>query len=402
MNAKPETNEFERLLGEFQVAQAQRPAALEEFTKLLEDFGTLPRRERRRPKTLMEVAGFPHHERPYSNILAFLLNPEEDHGMGDLVLRSLLQAAAEHDLEKSLAPSRITGRVKVEREVPTEEGKWVDIVVETDSFVLGIENKIEAPINNPLDQYWEHLKKRARSTDPGQNEKACRAVLLSLHDEKPSREFKPVTYDKLFSSLRKNLGEALSSATPKYLFYLLDFIETLNNLKHGVIMDHNMVEFFLKHEEPIKRFLISAQQLREELNRRTKQMKDVKPPKDTHMQWKGCSEGDFGACAWFDIELRAGLHFGAQVWLDLKKWEIYTYASYDKDGEQHKDWVERHFKTKGFPLNRWRKEDWGNDRGDVWVYADFPYEKTEETVRNKFQELIEQLEPRLPLGRKPG
>ena len=323
--------------------------------------------------------------------------------MGDLVLRSLLQAAGETDLAKGLPPSKtINARVKVDREDPTEEGKLIDIVVETDSFVLGIENKIEAPINNPLDQYWEHLKRRARSTDPGQNGKAWRAVLLSLDDKNSSQAelcgFKPVTYDKLFSSLRTNLGEALSGASPKHLFYLLDFMETLENLEHRVdMMDHYMIEFFRKHEEPIKRFLKSAEQLHEELKRRTKQMRDVEPPKDIRMGWQDFPD-DFGAATFFEVELQAGLHFGAQVYLDLKKWEIYTYAYYDKGCEQRQDWVERLFKTKGFPLKECRKEDWG----DVWVYATYPYEETEETVRNKFQELIKQLEQRLPPGCKPA
>ena len=42
-------------------------------------------------KTVLEVSDFPHSEIAISNILAFFLDPNEEHGLADLVLKSLLE-----------------------------------------------------------------------------------------------------------------------------------------------------------------------------------------------------------------------------------------------------------------------------------------------------------------------
>ena len=44
------------------------------------------------PPTLMQIAGFPNWENVYSNILAFFLDTNQDHGFGPLFIRSILAA----------------------------------------------------------------------------------------------------------------------------------------------------------------------------------------------------------------------------------------------------------------------------------------------------------------------
>lgn len=234
MQNGPGTTEFEQLLRDFEIASGQS-VELEKFATLLDDFNGLPRLERRRPRTLLQIAGFPHRELAYSNILAFLLDPTEEHGMGDLVLCSLLEAAQESDIRASL-PAKV---VKVTREDPTEEKKRIDIMVETESFVLGIENKIFAGIVNPLPAYRDHVEVKA--TENGKD-KLWKCILLSLHEESPDAAlcgFSRITYAELFSALRKNLGVSLSSATPKHLFYLLSVSRDASLLESSVPVEVN-------------------------------------------------------------------------------------------------------------------------------------------------------------------
>jgi hypothetical protein len=390
MQAAPESEQFPQLLRDFEFAD-DKPAELEEFGGLLDTFGSLQWLERKRQKTLLEIARFPGREIPYSNILAFLLDPnEEEHGLEDLILRSILQAANETDLLKTL-PAR---RVKVTREDPTEENKRIDIVVETESFLLGIENKIFADTQNPFKEYSEHLKKKA-----GANGKTWKAVLLSLRSEAPDEKlcgFKPLCYDDLFVALRGNLGARLSSAHPKHLFYLLDFIETLENLKLGVdMMDRNLMAFFREHEKVACRFRKKTDELVEELTGRCKQMKDVTRPKDVHMKSEE-SPDRFAFTTWFEVDLGGGVRLGVQVTLGVKEWEISTYAWYEKGCEKGREWVERLMKPDTASLGRWQKEG----EADLWVYASYAYEVREEIVQNKFQELIDLVAKHLPSGWK--
>ena len=45
-----------------------------------------------KPPTLMEIAGFPHWENVFSNILAFLTDANQAHGFGTLFIRALIAA----------------------------------------------------------------------------------------------------------------------------------------------------------------------------------------------------------------------------------------------------------------------------------------------------------------------
>ncbi len=394
MENGPGTIEFERLLRDFQSASDQ-PIELEKFTKLLDGFNGLPKLERRRPRTLLQVAGFPHRELPYSNILAFLLDQKEEHGMGDLVLRSLLEAAEESELRASL-PAKMA---KVTREDPTEGKKRIDIVVETESFVLGIENKIFAGIVNPFKAYNEHLETKAKENG---KQKLWRGILLSLHEEAPDTTlcgFRRVAYEELFVALRRNLGFILSSATPKHVFYLLDFIETLENLKRrNDMMDAHLIEFFREHGVVAHRFHLKTEELRGELKWRGRQMKDVRLPNDTLRLKSEELPDQFCWDTWFEIDLGVGVKLGVQAALKLQGWEISTYAWYDKGCEKNKDWVEGLMKVDGFSLGKWQSDAEGE--GGIWVYKAYPYEERDETVRSKFQELIDLVFKHLPTGWK--
>ncbi len=88
---------------------------VENATKLLDEFKKLPGRVER-PRTFMEIAGYPHYENACSNILAFFMDPEEPHGLGTLVLDAL---AVVGDI--AAADIGVGGNVSVEREVVTNK-----------------------------------------------------------------------------------------------------------------------------------------------------------------------------------------------------------------------------------------------------------------------------------------
>lgn len=62
---------------------------IQSMEKLLKDFQALPKVKQNR--TVMQVSGYPHYENVCSNILAFFFDPEEEHGLNDLLLQSLFK-----------------------------------------------------------------------------------------------------------------------------------------------------------------------------------------------------------------------------------------------------------------------------------------------------------------------
>jgi hypothetical protein len=82
----------------------------------------------------MEMSGYPHYEKVSSNILAFFLDPSSPHGLGSLCLDALLEVA------ETRGP---LSNVTVEREVRTESGKWIDIVICSDSHLVAIYREVK-------------------------------------------------------------------------------------------------------------------------------------------------------------------------------------------------------------------------------------------------------------------
>ncbi len=116
----------------------------EALEALLDDFGRLPARVER-PPTFMEIAGYPHYENVCSNVLAFYLDPQQPHGLGTLLLDALARAGGIASPDEGIG-----GNVSVEREVITDAGNRIDIVIESDAHAIVIENKIRAAVSNPF------------------------------------------------------------------------------------------------------------------------------------------------------------------------------------------------------------------------------------------------------------
>jgi hypothetical protein len=119
-------------------------------------------------------------EQTHSNILAWLLNPDEAHGLGDTFLRSFVTRVFSAELGT-------TEGALVVREGRFNNGQC-DIVVKNDDWVVVIENKLYAPEwNDQTVRYAQHWR-----TAPGR--RIFFAFLTRDGSRARSNRFKPVTY----------------------------------------------------------------------------------------------------------------------------------------------------------------------------------------------------------------
>jgi hypothetical protein len=120
---------------------------------LLDEFNRLPGRISR-PQTFMEIGGYPHYEHVCSNFLAFFFDPEGPHGLGSLFLEALVDSVGIEGADGDLGTN-----VSVEREVFTETGNRIDLLIRSDSHAVLIENKIFAAVANPFEDYAAYLRR---------------------------------------------------------------------------------------------------------------------------------------------------------------------------------------------------------------------------------------------------
>lgn len=216
-----------------------------EIDELLTDFGSLPKTVKE--ATYLEICKYPRRrfEEICSRLLCFYLAPHKEHQLKDLFLRSLLEL---------LAPNKRFHLQSDKIQVISEEnadGKRLDILVYSSTFVIGIENKITAGLYNPLEAYKHRIQLYG-------NENIYRLVLslrrLSGKNDLIFMEthgFINLTYRDYFTQIRQNLSFYKEDCNEKYLHHLNDFIETLENMTDNRILNEELSNYFYDNSKKI-------------------------------------------------------------------------------------------------------------------------------------------------------
>ena len=191
-------------------------------------------KELKRPvteKNIFSIGGRGHYENPISDILAFFIDPKEEHGFGELFLRSLFETTGRDKLLLELAePPR--------REQFTDEGNRIDLIVEGEKWVLVIENKIRHQAINPFKDYDDFINDKY-------NEKDNKVfILLTIKDEVAPKNWLSVTYSKFVERIKNNIGfHLLSANNNKWLVILREFILNIESEYGENNMDSERIKF---------------------------------------------------------------------------------------------------------------------------------------------------------------
>ncbi len=232
--------------------------SVDQITDLLNGLKSLPPL-RKQEQTFMEIAGYPHFENVCSNILQFYLQPSNEHGFGSLLLDSLFTLINEKVV--------INGQnIDVRREESTSDGKRIDLIIESDDFLLGIENKIFADAYNRFDKYAEHLNKYLRK------DRQVYKVLLSVFPIDTSKVklhgFKPITYQLLFEQVIANIGSYFLTGREPHTIFLRDFIQTIQNLQEATSMDQQRLLYFADNQQSISILLAEVIEMQKDMKKK--------------------------------------------------------------------------------------------------------------------------------------
>ena len=314
-------------------------ATIDQFKALLAAFEKLPTTPQRDPTTL-ELSGYPRRENVYSNILAFFLDPEREHGFGPLFLESLLSVAGYEAIQD---------REKVEevnREESTETGKRIDLVIYTDTLIVGIENKIDHPLHNDLEDYRQHLTKKAKAN--GNERRVCK-ILLRLNfpdDDQELSGFKPVTYESYFGEILRRIGPVLIGSKDRYLRFALEMIETAKHLTEDSAMDPTMLDFFKNNEKDVISLLQETTNLKKDLRKGVKTLREILNIPDLQDQDRIIKPGFYpGSTAFFDIlvhhiTIEDDFVLGIDTRISLNGWRVEVFTKARRNSQRVKLWLE--------------------------------------------------------------
>lgn len=218
------------------------------YKKVLNDFAIFPKRNT--SPTFMEICqmGGDRFEERCSQIFKFYFNPNAPHELKGLFINSLLEIMQNDELNYCLQS------VRVITEDTTNDNKRIDIIVETDSFVMAIENKIGAKLYNPLESYVEHINTKYK------DQKSFFIILSArnINDISELRKiqalgYRYINYQQLFTVVKRNIGDYISNCNQSYLIFLMDFIRTIENKFYNTHMEMN--RFFFNNRFQIEELI---------------------------------------------------------------------------------------------------------------------------------------------------
>jgi hypothetical protein len=216
-------------------------------------------------QTFMEIGGYAHHENICSNILQFYLIPTNEHGFGRLLLDSLLTL-----IDRELIND--DQNIEVHREVCTSENNRIDLVITSDKYVIGIENKIHAKVDNPFCDYAKHLNSLHKDSSK------VYKILLSVYPEKELaklRCFKRVSYTSFLHKVEEKFDSYSQNVNNEHLIFLKDFIRTMKNLQNQSIVDPQWLTYLKNRDDDIKLLLAEIAIVRKDMRIKLKQLEQL-------------------------------------------------------------------------------------------------------------------------------
>jgi hypothetical protein len=285
----------------------------EALVPLLLQFQKIPKPAKQR--TFLEISGYPHYENVCSNILQFYLNPSNEHGFKDLFLQSLLQLVHK-DFQGSVEAA------SVEREVRTKNDKRLDLLIETEGFVVGIENKIFHFLHNDLKEYQDIIQTRSYK------QKKAIGIVLSLRPIKDKEsikkmaeaEFINISYEAFISSIRSNIGTYINNTNTHYLTQITDFIKTLQNLISRNMEQKELWKFFKNNVDPIQKLTNEFKQYESYIHQRVYQLQDIVSQEESIKEFKRRWIFD-GLCLVHDYDIE-GYQIAIDTYSLLKEWRV--------------------------------------------------------------------------------
>lgn len=350
-----------------------------DFTKILLDFKSIPRHKR--TKTFMEISGYPHYENVCSNILQFYLEPNNEHGLKDLVLNSLL-----HLIDRDFKFDNDFEAIEVYREHKTIANNRLDLLILTENYSIGIENKIFHHLHNDLTDY----KNTVLSYCYNSRKPIC--IVLSLNkltskediEKITTNNFINVTYEQVFENIKQNIGRYLTNSNINYINHLTDFIKSIENLTSKTMENKALWTFFKNNSETIQELTDSFSEYRNSLYQKIYQLKDTLPQNEfapsVDKQW--IYEG---FCLVHDYTVNSKYKVAVDTYIDINGWEIQLFGRNSQSTDfifntmcKDKDFLPKPFDTY--------------ERGERLIFEKFDTDVDISTVAKTLTDLLTRIE----------
>ena len=196
-----------------------------------------------REPTIFDVGARGYFENPTSDLLAFFLDPSQDHGLGDMFLRAFLDCLPGGDELSSAL------REKPRREVSTTKGKRIDLVLLGDGWDVVAELKIFHFQVNPFEEYERYAERYVKSAD-----RRLIYLVLSPKGTAVRPGWLGLSYPTFIDAAEAQLAKQMvSHPLNKWQVIARELLLHLRNITLEQDMDAEAVNFVFEHMHEINK-----------------------------------------------------------------------------------------------------------------------------------------------------
>lgn len=191
-------------------------------------------------KTFLSIGGKGFYENPITDLLAFFVDPHQVHGLGTFVLDQLIESLGIQNqlLSKDLITSP-------SREVVTDDGFRIDLILEGSDWAMVIENKINHSMNNPFEYYELYAQKTY-------SKKRIFYLIISPSGASVKKNWTGLSYESLVNQIKKSSSDVfLNTSYSKWLVLFREFVINLEQFAVLRTMNDQEIEFIESNYQQI-------------------------------------------------------------------------------------------------------------------------------------------------------
>jgi hypothetical protein len=210
------------------------------------------------------------YENPFTEILSFILKPNSLYVNRDKFIQYFILGLTGNEfISKSFCEE-----INVETQINTRAGKYIDMLLYNDEYVIALENKIGHIPINPFEDYEEEIKIRFISQEK-------HFYLFSLYSCEDIDKWNNKLIGDVFSKIKNIIKHKFNN---KWDYFVNDFLD--HYIEEKIIMTEKNFEYF---EKNFSKFIQGRNLFDQFIDQIVEKLPiSIKPESIRRQNWEGC------------------------------------------------------------------------------------------------------------------
>lgn len=216
-----------------------------------------------REMTIFDTALKNHHENPITELLSFFLDPNEKHQLEECFYQGFIAALKQYEQYQDFEFGEFK---KLSTQQVTDQGKFIDLWVETDTALIIVEVKVYHHQNNPFKEYEAWANKKIEHKKRQDQEKRLVHIVLCPNGKCAIDNWLGLSYTQLTTCIRQHISQyAFNQSLNKWVIFAREFLLHLESFNRLLDMDMSRLNFVVDNMYKIQELIGLKQSVFQEI-----------------------------------------------------------------------------------------------------------------------------------------